>query len=329
MKTKIDVFGLSEMTVKDYQSKAKNEFRRLQSLAETTQVVVFAEFVFKCGTVGAAVIVGDFSGDLEKFYKEKKKERSKEKDYGVGECRYETNSKGQILKINLTDGAVSPSRVEKGMKKSKLKIAAIICKGEEMAQVEEEENEELPKSESTEKSGETEKIVVLLNETMDKIKAQFQTARDILPKAANNSINAEEQKSLFSLQNLMQSWFKTFATANSETQQVYKEQGLKLKEQFAKIAGLLSKNNSTTEPKKENSQKIISGSVGKNGENKTEDVLLVQEALNKYNAKLAVNGQCDSKTLAAIEALERAKLGTTEVLIAVDSKLWKILASKL
>jgi hypothetical protein len=331
MKTKIDVFGLSEMTVKDYQSKVKNEFKRLQSAGETTQLVVFTEFLFKCGTVGAALIIGDFSGELEKFYKETKKNR-KEKDFGVGDCKFETGSKGGFLRVNLTEGAVSPSRMEKGIKKSKLKIAATISKGEEIAQVEADETED-SNSENTETTSgkiaeNAEKSINLLNEIMDKIKAQFQSVRDVLPKAANNTMNPEEQKTLTFLQGLMQNWFKTFTSCPAETQQGYKEQGLKLKEQFAKIAGLLSKNNQIVEPKAENNNKIITASVGKNGENKPQDVLLVQEALNKFNAKLNPNGQFDAKTLAAIEALERAKLGSAEGLIEPNSKLWKLLSSR-
>ncbi len=330
MKTKIDVFGLSEMTVKDYQSKVKNEFRRLEGLGETTNIVVLSEFLFKCGTVGAAVIVGEFSGELEKFYKEKKKERSKEKDFGVGECKFETNNKGNVLRINLTEGAVSPSRVEKGMKKSKLKVAAIISKGEEIAQVENEEAEDIsPKTEATanndkEKNNDNNQLA----ELMDKIKTQFQAVREILPQAAVGNINPDEQKTLTNLQAFMQNWFKLYGNSSPDIQQNNKEQGLKLKEQFAKIAGLLSKTNSQTEAKLEQNDKQLSASVGKNGENLSQDVLLVQEALNKFNARLNVTGQFDSKTLLALEALERAKFGSSESLVTPNSKLWKLLASR-
>jgi hypothetical protein len=90
----------------------------------------------------------------------------------------------------------------------------------------------------------------------------------------------------------------------------------------------LSKTNSQTEAKLEQNDKQLSASVGKNGENLSQDVLLVQEALNKFNARLNVTGQFDSKTLLALEALERAKFGSSESLVTPNSKLWKLLASR-
>jgi len=329
MKTKINVSEIAEMTIKDYQSKIKNEFRRLEAAGETTNVVVLSEFVFKCESVGALIIIGDFGGELEKFYKEKKKERSKEKDFGVGECKFEPNPKGNTLRINLTEGSVSPSRVEKGMKKSKLKVAAIISKGEEIAKVESEEtseNETSPKTETANVEKNTDGNI--LAEAMDKIKIAFQTVKEILVRTTNTPPSEDEQKTISSLQLQMQNWFKFYNNSSPEIQQHNKEQGLKLKEQHSKIVSILFKNNNPTAPKSEVENKQLISTVGKNGENREEDVILVQEALNKFNARLNTNGQFDSKTQSAIEAVERAKFGAISGLIEPNSKLWKFISSR-
>ena len=71
----------------------------------------------------------------------------------------------------------------------------------------------------------------------------------------------------------------------------------------------------------------ISDSVGKGGNNKADDVKLVQELLNKKNnAGLIVDGDCGKKTIAAIEAFQQKTFGWKDGLISVGGKTWKALS---
>jgi hypothetical protein len=71
----------------------------------------------------------------------------------------------------------------------------------------------------------------------------------------------------------------------------------------------------------------ISASVGRGGENKPEDVKIVQILLNQRGAKLSTDGQCGKITIATIEAIQR-KMGmaTPDGLIAPNGKTWQALS---
>lgn len=92
----------------------------------------------------------------------------------------------------------------------------------------------------------------------------------------------------------------------------------------------------TEEPKKETAGATstpattsggISASVGRGGENKPEDVKIIQTLLNQRGAKLSVDGQCGKITIATIEAIQR-KMGmsTPDGLISPNGKTWQALS---
>lgn len=70
----------------------------------------------------------------------------------------------------------------------------------------------------------------------------------------------------------------------------------------------------------------ISGTVGKGGDNKLEDVKLVQELLNKKGQNLTVDGDCGGKTIAAIEAFQQAEFGWKDGRIDPGGKSWGALS---
>jgi len=74
--------------------------------------------------------------------------------------------------------------------------------------------------------------------------------------------------------------------------------------------------------------KTISDTVGENGKNKPEDVLLIKSLLNKFGAGLdPQNTNCGAQTIAAIKKfqLEKAGLKTPDGLISPNGTTWKAL----
>lgn len=70
----------------------------------------------------------------------------------------------------------------------------------------------------------------------------------------------------------------------------------------------------------------ISGSVGKGGDNKLEDVKLVQELLNKKGQSLTVDGDCGRNTIAAIEAFQQSEFGWKDGRVDPGGKSWGALS---
>ncbi|WCL80038.1 TIGR02594 family protein [Saprospira sp. CCB-QB6] len=70
----------------------------------------------------------------------------------------------------------------------------------------------------------------------------------------------------------------------------------------------------------------ISGSVGKGGANKAEDVKLVQEFLKQKGQNVAVDGDCGPKTIAAIKAFQQATFGWQDGRIDPGGKSWSALS---
>jgi hypothetical protein len=252
MKTKIELSRLAEMSIKEFQADAQREFKRLAAAGETTNIVVLTDFDFKCGNTGAVVIVGDYSGDLQKFYKEQKTVRAKaQKDYGLGTCYVKD---GQAH-IDLQEGAAKVSDLIKGLKKVKINFETVITKNAAPEKVEAEkvapEKVEASKENVANAAKEVEKdkkeiintaIHTALAQGLDKVKAQFQKMRDILPRAVANSMTKEDFGVFAVLQQQIQQWFASFTASAADEQTPYKEQAQKLKEQYSKIASLIQKN---------------------------------------------------------------------------------------
>lgn len=72
----------------------------------------------------------------------------------------------------------------------------------------------------------------------------------------------------------------------------------------------------------------LSASVGKAGENKKNDVILVQALLARHGAKIGVDGDCGGKTITAIENFQQEKIGSKTGLIAPGSPTLKALLEK-
>lgn len=248
MKTKIELSRLAEMSIKEFQADAQREFKRLAASGETTNIVVLTDFDFKCGNTGAVVIVGDYSGELQKFYKEQKAVRAKaQKDYGVGACYVKD---GQVY-IDLQEGAAKVADLTKGLKKVKINFDTVITKNAapEKATPETAKEAEKTNEKEVEKEVEKDKKIAanptpnaVLAQGLEKVKIQFQKMRDILPRAVANSMTKEDFGVFALLQQQIQQWFASFTAAAADEQTPYKEQAQKLKEQYTKIASLIQKN---------------------------------------------------------------------------------------
>lgn len=242
MKTKIELSRLAEISIKEFQADAQREFKRLAASGETTNIVVLTDFDFKCGNIGAVVISGDYSGELQKFYKEQKAARAKaQKDYGLGTCYVKD---GRVY-IDLQEGPAKVADLTKGLKKVKINFDTVITKNAAPEKVTPEETaKEAEKTTGKEdkKAATNPEANAILEQGLDKVKAQFQKMRDILPRAVANSMTKEDFGVFALLQQQIQQWFTSFTAAASDEQTPYKEQAQKLKEQYSKIVSLIQKN---------------------------------------------------------------------------------------
>lgn len=241
MKTKIDLSRLSAMTIKEFQADTQREFKRLMAYGQATNIVVLTDFTFQCGNIGAMLIIGDLNSELQKFYKEQKTARTKEKDFAIGNCLFLDNK----IYIDLTEGAAKVSDLEKGLKKTKINLETIITK-----------NAGLPKPiaihakadiapEKSPKASPIDKIdaaETALLKQLEEVKALFQKIKLLLPNIQAGKSNAEDLKVFSTLQQHIQQWFALYNNSNTNLQVKLKEQAIKLKEQYTKIAALVQKN---------------------------------------------------------------------------------------
>jgi len=94
----------------------KKEVTRAAKFGETA-VVALSHFQFSCGYQGTLLLLGKFSGELAKFYKQAKLTRKKERDYAKGTCYFEIDDKGQVqMHIALQDGKGKPDKLKKNGK---------------------------------------------------------------------------------------------------------------------------------------------------------------------------------------------------------------------
>lgn len=338
MKVKIDLDQLSsqKMTFKDYRSQLARDLKNIQKEGGVVSALIVAQYKFPDQSKPAALLVlGDTNSAINSFYKNCKAEYPS--SYGMGECKFEESPKGSALHINVAEGKTKLSDLQKGLKVTKLKYPVALSKGGESLSMEAEDSEEDEENPLMQQLSEVASdAAAFLTTTMDSIKALFQKVRDILPRAATGQATPDDQATLLSLQKQMQSWFAAYGNANADAQTQYKDQATKLREQYNKVATLTTKSAApspaaATAPQPTRTQapatKTITGSVGKGGENKVADVKLVQELLNKFNAKLTPDGDCGAKTIAAIEALQRAKFGSADGRIDPNGKTWKLLVA--
>lgn len=148
-KSKINPSELGQMTQKEYQKVIQKEINRAEKFG-STEIMVFSDFEFACGTVATLMIIGKLSGNLAKFYKKAKQERKKENDFAKGTCYFETTEKeGTKLHIALNDGKGKPTKMQKNGKAlfKKLGIKPNIFKGELPAELLADTNAQLNESE--------------------------------------------------------------------------------------------------------------------------------------------------------------------------------------
>ena len=103
--------------------------------------------------------------------------------------------------------------------------------------------------------------------------------------------------------------------------------------QRAKELGYLSGNtppNTTTPttPTTPSNPNTLSGSVGKDGKNEKDDVIKVQTRLNAHGASLSTDGNCGPKTIAAIEAFQRAKFNSADGRVDAGGRTWNALLAQ-
>lgn len=151
-KSKLKIEQLKELTQVEYTKLIKKEVARASKFGEAG-VVILSDYQFKCGSVGTMMILDKMSGPLIKYYKQLKKDRSKEKDFAKGTCYFEENEGGSKMNIALDDGKGKPARMKKNGKSlfKKLGFNTEIFKGdvvlnqdelEELEDIKEEVDEE-------------------------------------------------------------------------------------------------------------------------------------------------------------------------------------------
>lgn len=244
MKTKIDLAEIPKMTIKEFQAAVQREFKRLANANIATEVVVLTDYVFSCGTTGSVILPGSGS-ELDNFYKTQKAARSKEKDYGRGTCIFKD---GKIC-IDFNNGAAKPADLIKGLKKVKIGFESIVTKN-----APEDTNEQTKESTEPQKEKAETKVVEKVAETktpvaneqlasgLDKVKVGFQKMRDIMPRALAGTTTPEDLQAFAQLQQHIQQWFAVFTAAPAAEQTPYKDQAVKLKEQYSKISAIIQKN---------------------------------------------------------------------------------------
>ncbi len=137
MKPKFEIERLKEMTYPEYLKALKKEVKRASVLGRT-EFVVLSDFSFKEDTdTKSALIFGEFSGKLQKFYNQQKKYRSSEKDFGRGVAYFEENVDGTTtLHLGIEAGKAKATRIKKNGKKifnakeDKSKLKEVVDKNE-------------------------------------------------------------------------------------------------------------------------------------------------------------------------------------------------------
>ena len=72
----------------------------------------------------------------------------------------------------------------------------------------------------------------------------------------------------------------------------------------------------------------ISGSVGRGGDNAEEDVMTIQQLLNRAGASLTEDGMIGPKTIGAISAYQKKTFGWSDGLVEVDNVTWAALTGR-
>lgn len=131
-KSKIKPNEVKDMDFKTYTATLKKEIAKAAKFGETS-VVAFSNYKFACGEEGTLLLLGKYSGELVKFYKEAKLKRKKEKDFAKGTCYFDTDDNGNIkMSIALNDGKGKPDKLKKNGKAlfKKLGFVPDIFKGD-------------------------------------------------------------------------------------------------------------------------------------------------------------------------------------------------------
>jgi hypothetical protein len=236
MKTKIELNHIPKMTIKEFQALAQREFKRLANANIATEIVVVTDFLFSCGTIGSVVLPGSGS-DLDAYYKAQK--TRKEKDAAQGTCVFKDGK----IQINLLDGHAKAADLMKGLKKVKIGFDTVVTKN---APAETTTTEKAEVSTKTAEVKAPPAVAAVPNEQLasglDKVKMSFQKMRDIMPRAIAGTTTPEDLQAFAQLQQQIQQWFAVFTATPPAEQAPFKDQAVKLKEQYSKIAAIVQKN---------------------------------------------------------------------------------------
>ena len=128
---KIDPKNIARLSQEAYFKSFKKEVTRAVKFGEVA-LVIFSDHVFSCGNSGTMLLLGKMPGSLLNYYKQVKKERSKERDFAKGICSFEKGEENRPkMRITLDDGKGKPARMKKNGRKlfKKLGFEVIILKG--------------------------------------------------------------------------------------------------------------------------------------------------------------------------------------------------------
>lgn len=229
MNSKIALDELKKMTYDDYSKSIKKEIKRA-TLDGTTDFITFTDFVFVDTPEPKTVFIfGKFTGRLQKFYKEQRKARAKEKDFARGIAVFKENSDGTTkIHLNMESGKAKASKFKKHGKrlftKLKLDIELTEC---EVDLDEVEVDEIVSEREQEEMLGNAEEIVE--NKSMRRIHRDyfrtFQTISEtVIPKIkAKQVLTKEDFVEVKNLHVLSLAYIEEYNQLPEKSQSKYKE----------------------------------------------------------------------------------------------------------
>ncbi len=126
-KHKKKIAEILAMSFEEYAKFLKKEINRAAKLGQL-DAVVCSQHAFADGKESALVLMGVYTGELAKFFKENKAK----KEFAKGTCFFEQTDAGVTMHIALNAGKGKPDKVQKGGKKlwSKLGIDSKFYAGE-------------------------------------------------------------------------------------------------------------------------------------------------------------------------------------------------------
>jgi len=330
MKTKIDLANLKKMPQADYLNEVKSEFKRLKAAGES-EVIVITDFIFADGKKGSVVIPTDISGTSQKFYNDVAKKEYK--GFGRGTVNLKDGEQGATMELFIDSGKAKAKALEKGGKKifEKVGVIPIITKNPAALAEEEPDTAEDTNDESAATTAKDESAISnKSNIDIDNLKTGADKLKEIqvlvknqlvaiIARVKSQQTADADATNLSAISQKVNSWLEWFnLLKNNEQKQfeVYVPQLNKIQTEIKKI-GLTNTNEEGVLP-----GIYILQKVGKDGENRKNDVVTVKKLLRKHGANIPENFKCDEATIAAIMDFQKAQKIGVSGLIEPQSPTW-------